>query len=82
MYDTVFRQSIEEFMQRHEITPTTFGLWALNDSRFVFDIRAGRECKGSTMRRVYAFMAEYEAKQEAKRQRLTKTTPQAASGTS
>lgn len=57
-------------MQRHSITPTTFGLWAMNDSRFVFDVRAGRDCMGSTIRRVLAFMAEYEAKQEAKRLRL------------
>lgn len=66
------QQRIEDFMQRHAITPTTFGLWAMNDSRFVFDVRAGRDCMGSTIRRVLSFMEEYEAKQEAKRLRLAK----------
>ena len=56
-------------MERHKLTPTTFGLWAMNDSRFVFDVRNGRECFGKTIRRVFHFMADYEVKQEAKRQR-------------
>lgn len=49
-------------MKRHRLTPTTFGLWAMNDSRFVFDVRNGRACFGATIRKVYRFMAEYEAK--------------------
>lgn len=56
-------------MERHKLTPTTFGLWAMNDSRFVFDVRNGRECFGATIRRVYQFMTEYDAKQEARRLR-------------
>lgn len=64
-------------MQRHAITPTTFGLWAMNDSRFVFDLRSGRQCLGKTMRRIYEFMAKVEVELEARRQRLEKT---AASG--
>ena len=69
MIDEEFQLKIEQFMKRHGLTPTTFGLWAMNDSRFVFDIRNGRDCLGATIRRVYRFMAEHEAKQEAKRQR-------------
>jgi hypothetical protein len=73
MPDELFLQRIEQFMTQHGITPTTFGLWAMNDSRFVFDIRSGRQCLGKTMRRVYAFMAMYETEQEAKRLRRAAT---------
>lgn len=69
MIDENFQLKIEQYMERHKLTPTTFGLWAMNDSRFVFDVRNGRESFGATIRRVYQFMAEYEAKQEAKRLR-------------
>ncbi len=66
MIDQDFQPRIEQFLRRHRLAPTTFGLWAVNDSRFVFDVRNGRACFGNTIRRVYDFMAEYEAKQAAK----------------
>ena len=69
MIDEEFQLKIEAFMERHKLTPTTFGLWAMNDSRFVFDVRNGRASFGATIRRVYRFMEEYEAKQEAKKHR-------------
>lgn len=62
MIDDDFQLRIEEFMARHRLTPTTFGLWAMNDSRFVFDLRNGRACFGKTMRRVLVFMNDYDAK--------------------
>jgi len=70
MTDEDFLLLIEQFIQRHPISPTTFGLWAMDDSRFVFDLRKGRACYGKTMVRVRRFMDEYEKKQEAKRQRI------------
>ncbi|MBX3359837.1 MAG: hypothetical protein KF705_00120 [Phycisphaeraceae bacterium] len=70
MIDEDFQLTVEAFIRRHDLSPTTFGLWAMNDSRFVFDLRAGRACFGKTMRRVLRFMDEYERKQEAKRLRL------------
>lgn len=70
MIDEDFQLTVEAFIRRHDLSPTTFGLWAMNDSRFVFDLRAGRLCFGKTIRRVYRFMDEYERKQEAKRLRL------------
>jgi hypothetical protein len=65
-----FQLEVESFIQKHRLTPTTFGLWAMNDSRFVFDLRNGRVCTLVTVARVRAYMAEYEAKQEAKRKAL------------
>lgn len=70
MTDDEFQLQVEAFIARHGLSPTTFGLWAMNDSRFVFDLRSGRTCFVKTMRRVYQFMAEYERKQEAKRLRM------------
>lgn len=75
MIDEDFQLKVEAFIRRHNLSPTTFGLWAMNDSRFVFDLRDGRLCFGRTIRRVYQFMDEYERKQEAKRLRLAKTNP-------
>lgn len=70
MIDEDFQLTVEAFIRRHDLSPTTFGLWAMNDSRFVFDLRDGRVCFGKTIRRVYQFMDDYERKQEAKRMRL------------
>ncbi len=69
MTEEEFQLVVEGFIARHGLSPTTFGLWALNDSRFVFDLRNGRSCSLATVGKVRRFMAEYEAKQEAKRLR-------------
>lgn len=66
MTDDDFQLQVEAFIDRHGLSPTTFGLWAMDDSRFVFDLRNGRNCFIKTVRRVQRFMAEYDAKQEAK----------------
>lgn len=70
MTDDDFQLRIETFMERHRLTATAFGLMALNDSRFVLDLRRGRTCYGKTIRRVCQFMIDYDAKQEARRQRI------------
>jgi len=69
MIDREFLLLIEGFLARHDLSPTTFGLWAMDDSRFVFDLRKGRTCLGKTMSRVRCFIEDYEKKQEAKRSR-------------
>lgn len=69
MSNDEFQLQVEDFIERHRLSPTTFGLWAMDDSRFVFDLRRGRSCLGKTERRVIRFMRDYEAKQEAKRLR-------------
>lgn len=77
MFDDDFQSKVEAFIERHDLSPTTFGLWAMDDSRFVFDLREGRECFARTIRRVYAYMAEYERKQQAKRLRQENDRPSA-----
>ncbi len=67
MTDEDFQLQVEAFIERHGLSPTTFGLWAMDDSRFVFDLRNGRNCFIKTVRKVQRFMSQYEAKQEAKR---------------
>lgn len=67
--DMDFQLQIEDFMRRHSLTPTTFGLWAMNDSRFVFDLKNGRSCSLATVSRVLDFMEKHEAKQATKLQR-------------
>ncbi|MGD9691393.1 MAG: hypothetical protein AB7G17_00960 [Phycisphaerales bacterium] len=69
MTEDEFREEVEQFLKRYALTPTTFGLWAMNDSRFVFDLRSGRMCYGRTMRHVVNYMSEYAQKQEARRKR-------------
>lgn len=64
-----FQLQVEAFIDRHKMSPTTFGLWAMDDSRFVFDLRKGRNCLFTTVKRVRQFMAEYDRKQEARKQR-------------
>lgn len=54
----------------HDLSPTTFGLWAMDDSRFVFDLRNGRRCYNQTRARVCRFMEEYEKRQEDRRLRI------------
>jgi hypothetical protein len=69
MTDDDFQLQVEAFIDRHGMSPTTFGLWAMDDSRFVFDLRKGRNCMLTTVKRVHRFMAEYDQKQMAKMQR-------------
>jgi hypothetical protein len=67
MTEEEFQLLVDGFIARHGLSPTTFGLWSLNDSRFVFDLRRGRSCSLATVSKVRRFMTEYERKQEAKR---------------
>ncbi len=49
---------IDRFLRHNDMPPTRFGREAVNDPRFVFDIRKGRECGGKTRSRVYAYIAK------------------------
>lgn len=71
MTEEEFQLVVEGFLARYSLTPTTFGLWAMNDSRFVFDLREGRSCSLATVGKVRRFMDDYARKQEAKRLRMT-----------
>ena len=65
MTDNELQLLIDTFIERHGLSASTFGLWAMNDSRFVFDLRNGRTCMNKTMRRVLVFMRDYDAKRGA-----------------
>lgn len=56
-----FKASVEAFLLRSEMSAATFGRQSCNDGSFVFDLRDGkRECRFSTMRKVQAFMDEWD----------------------
>jgi len=50
---------IEAFMAAHQISPTSFGLRALNDRHLVKQLRAGRRLWPETEAKVRRFMATY-----------------------
>lgn len=52
-------QTIETFLTKHGLQPTTFGREALNDPSFVFDLRNGRDLRRSTEDRVRIFIKSY-----------------------
>lgn len=48
---------IEEYLRTRKMAETTFGLRAVNDGKLVGRLRAGKDMKVSTVRRVRDFMA-------------------------
>jgi predicted transcriptional regulator len=53
---TKFREEIEAFLRENEISATAFGKKAMNDPKFVFDIREGRKPSLDAVDKVRAFM--------------------------
>jgi hypothetical protein len=49
-------QRVEKFLRTTRMPPTRFGREVLGDSRFVFDLRSGREPRPSTVRKVSDFL--------------------------
>ena len=58
---------VERYLRRSGTPPTRFGREAMNDPRFVFDLRSGREPRAPTRERVAAFLQQREAQLEAAR---------------
>ncbi len=56
---------IERHLRRSGTPPTRFGLEAMHDPRFVFDLRRGREPGRATVGRVLDYIAECDARQGA-----------------
>lgn len=54
--DTDLIREIEDFLTEHGMTPSRFGTVMMNDPRFVFDLRSGRELRRSTERALRAKM--------------------------
>jgi hypothetical protein len=51
-------RKIEIFMRTSDVTAARFGRDAVNDPRFVFDLRNGREPRPETIARVIDFLEE------------------------
>lgn len=51
---------IEHYLRATRTPPARFGRDALGDSRFVFDLRDGREPRLSTAARVIAYLEDHE----------------------
>ena len=65
-----FLSRVEAFIARYGISPSAFGLATINDSGFVFDLRAGRRSpRLNTCQRVDAWMQEEAARRRDKRRR-------------
>lgn len=47
---------VEAYLRATKMPPTRFGREALRDPNFVFNLRAGRQLRASTARRVEAFL--------------------------
>jgi len=60
--DMLLRRRIELYLRRTRTAPTRFGRDALNDPRFVLDLRMGREVGEKTASRVNAWLDRREAK--------------------
>lgn len=60
-------RSIEKFLRAYDVSATTFGRLTVQDPRFVFDLRNGREPRPDTEARIQAFIAGYQAAWEATR---------------
>lgn len=54
-----FLEKVEEFMKDTGISPTVLGMKAVNDSRLIFMLRDGRECREATQEKVLAFMDSF-----------------------
>lgn len=53
-----FLSEIESFLEAENMAPTKFGLKALNDAKFVANLRAGADVTTRTMDRVREFITK------------------------
>lgn len=54
-----FIDEIDAFLARTGMTETRFGISALGDPNFIFDLRSGRDVRLTTVERVRQFMVDY-----------------------
>lgn len=52
---------VERHLRRFGVPPARFGVEAVNDPRFVFDLRNGREPRPRTIARVDAYLLRAES---------------------
>lgn len=56
--DEMLLHRVEKYLRATRTPPTRFGREVLGDSRFVFDLRSGREPRQSTVQKVSLFLDE------------------------
>jgi 2,4-dienoyl-CoA reductase-like NADH-dependent reductase (Old Yellow Enzyme family) len=56
-------ERIERHLKRTRMPPTRFGREAINDPKFVFDLRDGREPRTATVQRVLDYLNDNELEQ-------------------
>lgn len=54
-----FRKEVEDFINQTGISETAFGILALKQPNFVFQLKEGRECREATQEKVFEFMTHY-----------------------
>jgi hypothetical protein len=70
-----FRSLVADFLQTSNMSPTQFGVKALNDPGFVFGILKGkRECRSATVGKVVEFMANNTQEKKLKK-KLSRLCP-------
>ena len=52
---------VEKYLRATRTPPTRFGREVLGDSRFVFDLRSGRDPRPSTVAKVSSFLDDHQA---------------------
>lgn len=57
--------AVESFLAESGMTPTAFGVQALNDPTLVPELRGGRECKRATRMRIMQFIEAESARRKA-----------------
>lgn len=59
-YEQQFRDHVERYLAKSGMAPTKFGIEAVRDPRFVFDLREGRSCGSKLMDRINAWIIKRE----------------------
>lgn len=54
-----FRKTVEDFIKKTGMSDTNFGIEALKQPNFVFQLKDGRECREATQEKVLEFMAQH-----------------------
>jgi hypothetical protein len=60
-------RDIEDFLERHGMTPSAFGLAAVNDAKLVPNLRKNLDIRTRTMDRARQFMRERDSSPPGKR---------------
>ena len=57
--DDMLLRRVEKYLKATRTPPTRFGREVLGDSRFVFDLRSGRDPRPATVEKVSSYLDEH-----------------------